>query len=123
MPRLTQSIYDPEVLGQEYGKCDSMPGLSVCSRGPYAGGGMSYCKMLSSRCFTELRLVPINYYALWGYFNVIPQDPGPLLDILPSPELTLYSLLKVFWLGARPPKDSDLSPFLLVRRTKVLAAL
>lgn len=29
----------------------------------------------------------------------------------------------MFWLGARPPKDSDLSPFLLVRKAKVLAAL
>ncbi|KAJ5364728.1 uncharacterized protein N7496_010441, partial [Penicillium cataractarum] len=58
---------------------------------------------------------PVNYYAL--------RDPRPLLDILPSPELMLHSLIKVFWLGARPPKDSDLSPFLLVRKAKVLAAL
>lgn len=66
---------------------------------------------------------PVNYHALRGHFIVIPQDPGPLLNILPSPELTLHSLIKVFWLGARPPKDSDLSPFLLVRKAKVLAAL
>ncbi|OKO97720.1 ATP-dependent DNA helicase PIF1 [Penicillium subrubescens] len=68
-------------------------------------------------------LSPVNYHALRGHFIVIPQDPGPLLDILPSPELTLHSLIKVFWLGARPPKDSDLSAFLLVRKAKVLAAL
>lgn len=68
-------------------------------------------------------LSPVNYHALRGHFIVIPQDPGPLLDILPSPELTLHSLIKVFWLGAQPPKDSDLSPFLLVRKAKVLAAL
>ncbi|KAF9884384.1 hypothetical protein FE257_001840 [Aspergillus nanangensis] len=66
---------------------------------------------------------PVNYHALRGHFIVIPQDPGPLLDILPSPELTLHSLIKVFWLGTRPPQESDLSPFLLVRRAKVLAAL
>lgn len=29
----------------------------------------------------------------------------------------------MFWLGPRPPKDSDLGPFLLVRKAKVLAAL
>ena len=66
---------------------------------------------------------PVNYRALRGHFIVIPQDPGPLLDILPSPQLTLHSLIKVFWLGAQPPKDSDLRPFLLVRKAKVLAAL
>jgi len=27
---------------------------------------------------------------------VIPQDPGPLLQILPSPELRLDNLIKVF---------------------------
>jgi hypothetical protein len=66
---------------------------------------------------------PINYHALRGHFIVIPQDPDPLLEILPSPELTLHSLIKVFWLGRRPPVDSDLNPFLLVRKAKVLAAL
>lgn len=69
------------------------------------------------------RSSPVNYHALRGHFIVIPQDPGPLLDILPSPELTLHSLIKVFWLGARPPVDSDLKPFLVVRKAKVLAAL
>ena len=69
------------------------------------------------------RSSPVNYHALRGHFIVIPQDPGPLLDILPSPELTLHSLIKVFWLGARPPVDSDLNPFLVVRKSKVLAAL
>jgi hypothetical protein len=65
----------------------------------------------------------VSYHALRGHFIVIPQDPGPLLGILPSPELTLHSLIKVFWLGARPPVDSGLNPFLLVRKAKVLAAL
>ncbi|OKO94694.1 ATP-dependent DNA helicase pfh1 [Penicillium subrubescens] len=69
------------------------------------------------------RSSPVNYHALRGHFIVIPQDPGPLLDILPGPDLTLHSLIKVFWLGARPPVDSDLSPFLAVRKAKVLAAL
>ena len=54
---------------------------------------------------------------------VIPQDPGPLLQILPSPELRLDNLIKVFWLGKRAPADADLKPFLQVRKDKVLAAL
>jgi hypothetical protein len=66
---------------------------------------------------------PINYNALRGHMIVIPQDPGPLLHILPSPELRLDNLIKVFWLGKRAPADNDLKPFLQVRKDKVLAAL
>jgi hypothetical protein len=69
------------------------------------------------------RSSPVNYRALYGHFIVIPQDPGPLLDILPSPELRLHDLIKVFWLGNKSPVDKDLKPFLLVRKAKVLAAL
>ena len=54
---------------------------------------------------------------------VIPQDPGPLLHILPSPELRLDNLIKVFWLGKTPPTNRDLKPFLRVRKDKVLMAL
>ncbi|KUL82104.1 hypothetical protein ZTR_10073 [Talaromyces verruculosus] len=66
---------------------------------------------------------PLNYEALKGHFIVIPQDPGPLLHILPSPELQFSQLIKVFWLGHRPPTNADLRPFLVVRKHKVLAAL
>ena len=54
---------------------------------------------------------------------VIPQDPGPLLQILPSPELRLNNLIKVYWLGKQPPTNRDLKPFLQVRKDKVLTAL
>jgi hypothetical protein len=66
---------------------------------------------------------PINYHALRGHFILIPQDPGPLLQILPSSELRLQNLIKVFWLGTDRPAVADLNPFLLIRKTKVLAAL
>ena len=65
----------------------------------------------------------VSYRALRGHFIVIPQDPGPLLQMLPSPDLSLDSLIKVFWLGDRPPTYEDLRPFLVIRRVKVLAAL
>jgi hypothetical protein len=51
---------------------------------------------------------PTNYNALRGHMIVIPQDPGPLLQILPSPELKLDNLIKVFWLGKHPPANEDL---------------
>ncbi|PVH69293.1 hypothetical protein DL98DRAFT_368303, partial [Cadophora sp. DSE1049] len=69
------------------------------------------------------RTSPITYNAIRGHMIVIPQDPGPLLQILPSPELKLDNLIKVFWLGKRAPADTDLKPFLQVRKDKVLAAL
>jgi hypothetical protein len=69
------------------------------------------------------RASPTNYNALRGHMIVIPQDPGPLLHILPSPELRLHNIIKVFWLGKNPPMSTDLKPFLSVRKDKVLAAL
>jgi hypothetical protein len=66
---------------------------------------------------------PAAYNALRGHMIVIPQDPGPLLQILPSPDLRLDNLIKVFWLGKRAPTDADLKPFLQVRKDKVLTAL
>jgi hypothetical protein len=69
------------------------------------------------------RSSPVSYRALRGHFIVVPQDPSPLLQILPSPELRFTDLIKVIWLGKRPPVDSDLRPFLLVRKHKVFAAL
>lgn len=66
---------------------------------------------------------PVSYRAIRGHFIVMPQDPEPLLHILPSPDLSLDSLIKVLWAGKHPPADADLRPFLLVRKHKVLAAL
>ena len=54
---------------------------------------------------------------------VIPQDPGPLLDILPSDDLSLQTLIKVCWLGKAIPSMAELKPLLQVRKAKVLAAL
>ncbi|CAG8102726.1 unnamed protein product [Penicillium nalgiovense] len=69
------------------------------------------------------RMSPANYHALRGHFIIIPQDPKPLLQILPSPDLQFTEVIKVFWLGNRAPTDDDLRPFLIVRKSKVLAAL
>ena len=69
------------------------------------------------------RSSPVNYNALRGHMIVIPQDPGPLLQILPSPELRLDNIIKVFWLGKSPPTNRNLKPFLSVRKDKVLMAL
>jgi hypothetical protein len=66
---------------------------------------------------------PVSYRAVRGHFIVIPQDPEPLMKILPSPDLSLDTLIKVLWLGKGPPLEADLRLTLLVRKFKVLAAL
>lgn len=65
----------------------------------------------------------ISHRALRGHFIVIPQDLGPLLQILLSVQLRLNNLIKVFWLGAHSPSDTDLRPYLVIRKQRVLAAL
>jgi hypothetical protein len=69
------------------------------------------------------RASPVSYNALNGHMIVMPQDPGPLLHILPSPDLELNSLIKVIWLGKQPPAVTELKHFLQVRKDKVLSAL
>lgn len=69
------------------------------------------------------RLSSISHRALRGHFIIIPQDPGPLLRILPSLELRLDNLIKVFWAGNCPPLEADLRLYLVIRKHKVLAAL
>ncbi|KAJ5370019.1 uncharacterized protein N7496_006111 [Penicillium cataractarum] len=66
---------------------------------------------------------PANYRALRGHFIVIPQDPKPLLRILPDPNLEFTDFIKVFWLGKNTPTAADLQPFFTVRKHKVLTAL
>jgi hypothetical protein len=66
---------------------------------------------------------PSSYYALRGHMVVMPQNPGPLLQILPSPDLRFQDLIKVFWVGKCQPMADDLKPFLEIRKSRVLSAL
>jgi hypothetical protein len=45
---------------------------------------------------------------------VIPQDPRPLLHILP---------IKAFWVGKTQPSPHDLKQFLTIRKNQVLSTL
>jgi hypothetical protein len=69
------------------------------------------------------RRSPSNYYALRGHMVVVPQNPGPLLNILPSSDLRLQDIVKVVWVGKCHPSTDDLKPFLQVRKAKILDAL
>jgi hypothetical protein len=66
---------------------------------------------------------PAAYNGIRGHIVTIPQNPGPLLDILPSPELQFHDHIRIVWLGKTDPTVHDLKPFVEVRKDKVLRAL
>ena len=66
---------------------------------------------------------PTAYNGIHGHIVTIPQNPGPLLDILPSPQLQFHDHIRVIWTGKREPTIDDLKPFVEVRKDKVIRAL
>ncbi len=66
---------------------------------------------------------PTAYNGIRGHLVTIPQDPGPLLDILPSPDLQFHDHIRVIWTGKTEPTVDDLKPFVQVRKDKVIRAL
>jgi hypothetical protein len=66
---------------------------------------------------------PTAYNGIRGHIVTIPQNPGPLLDILPSPGLQCYDHIRVVWTGKTEPTMDDLKPFVEVRKEKVIRAL
>jgi hypothetical protein len=71
----------------------------------------------------KLRPQGAAYDGLRGHVVVLPQEPGPLLDILPSAELNLVDKIRVIWFGDGTPTAEDLKPYLEVRKHVVLRAL
>jgi len=63
------------------------------------------------------------YTGIRGHIVTIPQNPGPLLDILPSTELQFHDHIKIVWVGDKDPTTEDLKPFVEVRKEKVIRAL
>jgi len=83
---------------------------------------------LVARChpiasIVKLRPRGASYDRLRGHVVVLPQEPGPLLDILPSADLVLVDKIKVIWFGDGEPTAHDLKPYLEVRKHVVLRAL
>ena len=63
------------------------------------------------------------YNGIRGHIVTIPQNPGLLLDIPPSPELQFHDNIRIVWLGKTDSFVHDLKPFVEVRKEKVLRAL
>jgi hypothetical protein len=66
---------------------------------------------------------PAAYNRLRGHIVVLPQEPSPLLNILPSPEIKLCEKIMMVWFGDRSPTTNDLKPYLEVQKEVVLRAL
>jgi hypothetical protein len=66
---------------------------------------------------------PTAYNGIRGHVITIPQNPGPLLDILPSPDLQFHDHIRIIWTGKAEPTVDDLKPFVEVRKEKVIRAL
>jgi hypothetical protein len=57
---------------------------------------------------TILKLRPGGHVSTTNYSVIVtPQEPGPLLQILPCPEPRLESLIKIFWPSKTPPTNRD----------------
>jgi hypothetical protein len=66
---------------------------------------------------------PAAYNAIRGHIVTLPQNPGPLLDILPSPVLKFHEHIKIVWSGKSDPTEEDLKYFVQIRKDKVIQAL
>ncbi|KAJ7822588.1 hypothetical protein B0H13DRAFT_1508745, partial [Mycena leptocephala] len=80
----------------------------------------------ATRCMFKLELGPNGQYASRGNVCILPQDPGPLLRILPPPLSALHNEVCIILVGSpdTPVTASMLKNTpLLVRRSKIVDAL
>ncbi|WP_375449087.1 DUF6570 domain-containing protein [uncultured Nostoc sp.] len=63
------------------------------------------------------------YYRIRDHTVVLPQNPGPLLTILPSSTLAPHNVIRIAWASKRPHTPFDIRFFVRVRRIRVLEAL
>lgn len=65
----------------------------------------------------------VSYQRVRGYAVVLPQNPGLLLNLLPSPSLELHDIIQVVWIRKKPHTEGVICPFRHVRKNKILKAL
>ncbi len=79
---------------------------------------MSILKLRLSGAFN-----PATYSRIKGHAILFPQNPTPLLNLLPSPTLALHDVIRIVWVGQGRPTDSDLRHFILVRKQTLVDTL
>lgn len=65
----------------------------------------------------------VTYQRIRGHAVVLPQNPGPLLNSLPSASLRLHDVIRIVWASERAHTAADIRSFASIRREKVLTAL
>ena len=76
-----------------------------------------------------LKLRPNNSFNLGSYRSVcghsvlLPQNPGPLLNLLPSEKTSVNNVVKVVWAGKTLPQPDQLSEFVSIRKHYAILAL
>ena len=77
-----------------------------------------------------LKLRPIGesdpattYQRIRGHAVVFPQNPGLLLQLLPSATFQPHEVIKVVWASDKPYTPNDLQQYLQIRKPKVKLAL
>ncbi len=90
-------------------KCQSYPpilaDLSLAKEAAIACAHpvMSILKLRPFRVFN-----PATYSCIKGHAILFPQNPAPLLNLLPSPTLALHDVIHIVWAGQGRPTDFDL---------------
>ena len=78
---------------------------------------------------TILKLRPNNrfnpgaYRGIRGHAILLPQNPGPLLTLLPSDSAALEDVVRIVWLGSTSPQRKDLQKFVSVRKHRIIEVL
>ncbi len=67
--------------------------------------------------------ISASYSRIRGHVIIFLQQPGPLLNLLPLNDIQLHNIIRVVWLGKRPPNDNNLRYFGCIKKAKVLEAL
>ena len=78
---------------------------------------------------TILKLRPNNrfnpgaYRGIRGHAVLLPQNPGPLLTLLPSDSAALGDVVRIVWLGSTSLQRKDLQKFVSVRKHRIIEVL
>ena len=78
---------------------------------------------------TILKLKPNNsfnpgtYRGVRGHSVLLPQNPGPLLILLPLETTSVNNIVRVVWAGKTSPKPKQLSGFVSIQKYCIIEAL
>lgn len=108
----------PKIYYQSYPA--ALEGLSIAKEAAIARAHpvVSILKLKPSGAFN-----PAAYNRIKGHAVLLPQNPAPLLNFLPSSSIELHDVICIVWAGDGQPSDYDLRHFIQVRKQKVIDAL